>query len=280
MNEQEVSTLIWHNGNIIPKETAFSEFDFNLLFNSNIVVYFFTSGTNILFFDATYSSIQVILNDYNIDSTLITDNQGETLKTETKRLLIRNKYYKTARCYILLSHSFPMSHLDEFIFIVPEPNLFSLDKIIKKTIVSNRFFKPLGVVMNFPTMANEYKKIVQTEIEREKVDDCIILNHDQYIVESFLGNIFLIEPGLVTTPSLNSGCTPLLMRDIILRIFKQLNFHVIEKDDIQIENLLDAIEVIVAGETGIYSLKGIEYKRYFDSIRKILISKIIEACLD
>jgi hypothetical protein len=32
----------------------------------------------------------------------------------------------------------------------------------------------------------------------------------------------------------------------------------------------------VAGETGIYSLKGIEYKRYFDTTRKVLISRIIE----
>jgi branched-subunit amino acid aminotransferase/4-amino-4-deoxychorismate lyase len=280
MNGQEAATLTWHNGNIIPKEAAFSKFDFNFLFNSNIIVYFFTSGTDILFFDATYSHIQPFLNDFNFDSTLITDNQGETLKNETKRLLIRNKYYKTARCYILQSRSFQPSHIDEFIFIVPDLHLFSLDKIIKKTIVSNRFFKPLGVVMNFPTMANEYKKIVRAEIEREKADDCIILNQDQYIVESYLGNIFLIEHGMVMTPSLNSGCTPLLMRDIILRIFKQLNFQVIEKNDIQLENLLDANEVIVAGETGIYSLKGIEYKRFFDNIRKVLISKIIEACLD
>jgi branched-subunit amino acid aminotransferase/4-amino-4-deoxychorismate lyase len=280
MNEQEIASLIWHNGNIQPKEKIFPVIDFNFLFFNNIVEYFFTSGTEILFFNETLSQIQSLLNIYYLDSILFADESGETFKNETKRLLIRNKFYKTARCYILLSHSPESNSLNEYIFLVPDLQLFGIDKIIKKTIVSSRFFKPSGAAMSLPTLENEFRKIIRMEIDHEKADDCIILNQEQQIVESYLGNIFLIEPGKVITPSLSSGCRPLIMRRILLAVFEQLSYQVIERKDIEVENLFNANEVIVAGEKGIYSLKGIEFKRYFDTIRKVLISKIRENISD
>ena len=279
MNNLDVAPLIWHNGNIQPKEKIFSLFDFNFLFSNNLIEYFFTSGTDILFFQDTFLQIQSHLNIYNIDSSIFSDETGETFKNETKRLLIRNKYYKTSRCYFLFSLT-NTDILNEYIFIVPDPQLFGIEKIIKKTIVSNRFFKPTGNVLNLPTLEIEFRKIIRLEIDYKKVDDCIIVNQEQYIVESYLGNIFLIEPGKVFTPSLHSGCASTFLRKIILILFGQLNFQVIEKDDLQIENLFNANEVIVAGETGIYSLKGIEYKRYFDVVRKELILKMMESGKD
>jgi branched-subunit amino acid aminotransferase/4-amino-4-deoxychorismate lyase len=275
MNELDVASLIWHNGNIQPKENTFPIYNFNPLFYSNLVECFYTSGTEIFFFNETLLQIQSHLKIYNINSTIFADETGETFKNETKRLLIRNKYYKTSRCYILFSLS-NNEILNEFIFLIPDQQLFGIEKIIKKTIVSTQFLKPTGKAIILPTLDIEFRKIIRLEIDCEKVDDCIILNQEQFIVESFLGNIFLIEPGKVFTPSLRSGCTPSFLRKIIIFHLGQLNFHIIEKDDLQVENLFNANEVIVAGETGIYSLKGIEYKRYFDIVRKELISKIME----
>jgi len=280
MNYQEIANHVWHNGKILPKEEITQIFDFNFLFHSNLNEYFFTSGTDILFFNETLSCIQNHLKIYNINSVLFSDFTGETFKNEIKRLIIRNKFYKTARCNILLTPNFEKNILNEFIFVIPDLQLFSTDKIIKKTFVSKLFLKPLGAAMNLPTMENEFRKIIKTEIEFEKGEDCIILNHNQNITESFLGNIFLIEHGRVLTPSLSSGCNPLLLRNIIINIFFQLKFEIVEKSDLQIEHLFSSDEVIIAGITGIYSLKGIEYKRYFDNTRKILISKIIEASRD
>jgi branched-subunit amino acid aminotransferase/4-amino-4-deoxychorismate lyase len=279
MNELDVASLIWHNGNIQSKETIFPVFDFNFLFFNNLVEYFFTTGTEILFFNETLLQIQSHLKIYNIDSAIFADETGETFKNETKRLLIRNKYYKTSRCYILFSRS-NKEILNEYIFLVPDQQLFGIEKFIKKTIVSNRFLKPTGKAINLPTLEIEFRKIIRLEIDYEKVDDCIILNQEQFIVESFLGNIFLIEPGKVFTPSLRSGCTTSFLRKNIITLLGQLNFQVIEKDDLQVENLFDANEVIVVGETGIYSLKGLEYKRYFDNVRKVLIPKILQSGID
>lgn len=276
MNEMEVSELIWHNGNISPKEKIFPLFDFNFLLSNYFLEYFFTAGTEILFFNETLLYFHSLLNDFHIDSVLFADEAGETFKNETRRLLIRNKCYKTTRCYILFSRSFETGILNEYILLVADNKLFGIEKIIKKTFVCSRFLKPLNEVMNLSPLKSEFKKIIRSEINNEHVDDCIILNQNHFITETYLGNLFLIEQGVVYTPSLSSGCTPLLLRNIVISLFRQLNFQVSEKDDLQVENLFNADEVVVAGETGIYSLRGIEYKRYFDNIRKTLISKIIE----
>jgi branched-subunit amino acid aminotransferase/4-amino-4-deoxychorismate lyase len=280
MNWQEVSTLIWHNGNIIPKEKPICTPDFNSLFSTSLTDYFFTNGTDILFFPETQTRINSLLKIYFIHSKLFADLTGEFFKNETKRLLIRNKCYKTARGYFHLTISPKTGLLNEYILLIPDSQIFGIEKNIRKAIVSNRYYKPLGEIMNLPSIENEFRKIVRTEIEHKKVDDSIILNHDQYIVESYLGNIFLVEPGKIITPTLSSGATSLLLRGILINLLPQIGYEVIEKNEIQIENLFDANEVIIAGETGIYSLKGIEYKRYFDNVRKSLILKILEMVKD
>jgi hypothetical protein len=183
MNKQEVANLIWYNGNIIPKEKLISTSDFSLHFSTNIVDYFYTNGTDILFFEETLLKIKSLLKLYFIDSMIFADESGESFKIETKRLLVRNKYYKTARCYFVVTLSTDGNSLNEYILLIPDPQLFVNDKNIKKAIVSNRFFKPLGAVMNLPTIENEFRKIIRTEIGHEKVDDCIILNLNQYITE-------------------------------------------------------------------------------------------------
>jgi branched-subunit amino acid aminotransferase/4-amino-4-deoxychorismate lyase len=276
MTDQDVATLIWHNGNIVPKERLKAKHGLNSLCSNYIIEYFFTNGTEILFFDQTLQRIQSLLIFFYFDSKLLSDKTGETFRNETKRLLIRNKCYKTARCYFLFSLRIGNTPIDEYILLIPDQLLFSIDKYVKRTIVTTRFFKPNGYIMNLPSIQNEFRKILRTEIDHEKVDDCIILNEDQFIVESYLGNIFLIETGIVYTPSISSGCTPLLLRGVMIHLFENISLQVLEKDGIEIEKLFDANEVIVAGETGIYSLKGFEYKRYFDNVRKNLIPLIFE----
>jgi branched-subunit amino acid aminotransferase/4-amino-4-deoxychorismate lyase len=276
MKETEIASLFWCNGTILSKEKSPFVFDTNFMFNSNFWEYYYTSVTEILFFEQTYTRIKKLLKTCKISSELFEDTDGELFKNETKRLLIRNRYYKTARCYILFSFSPIAQRLNEFIFLVPDQQLFDNEKIIKKIFVSNSL-KLSGTVMKFPTIENEFRKIIRNEMEIENADDCIILNQEQHIVESYRGNLFLLDQNMVYTPSPNSGCTPLLMREIVLKLFEQMGFQITEKEDLSIENLFDVQEVIIVGETGIYSLRGIEYKRYFDTTRKKLIAKIVES---
>jgi branched-subunit amino acid aminotransferase/4-amino-4-deoxychorismate lyase len=275
MTAIQTAPLVWFNGTMVPKEKLNLFFDITLFMTTNLVETFFTNGTEILFLEDTIARINSLITTYKFDSKLLNDVSGETFINETRRLLIRNFCYKTARCFLLFSDANLNNRTNEFLFLEPYPSLFSNNKILKKAVVSGKFLKPTGNVMNLPTIEHEFMKIIKSEFIFEDADDCIILNQQQFIVESYHGNIFLIDNHTVLTPSINSGCSLHLIRNAVINGFRELNFEVIEKDQIPVESLFEAKEIIIAGPSGIYSLKGFEYKRYFDITRKILIEKIV-----
>jgi len=274
MNTIQTAPLVWYNGKIVSKDKLSLFFDVDLFMSTNMMETFYTKGTEIMFFEDTISRIRSLLLIYKFDSTIFDDITGERFITETRRLLIRNSCYKTSRCFYLLSKDSESNTINEFLFVEPTLSLFDPNKILKKAVVSSKFLKPSGNVMNLPTLEHEFKKIIKSEFEREDADDCIILNQEQNIVESYHGNIFLIDQQRAITPSENTGCSLQLIRNVVIKGLRALNFEVIEMDHISIEVLLDAKEILVAGSSGIYSLKGFEYKRYFDTTRKILVDKI------
>jgi branched-subunit amino acid aminotransferase/4-amino-4-deoxychorismate lyase len=275
MNTILTAPLVWHNGNIVPKEKLNLFFDINLFMSTCIVETFFTNGTNILFLNETISKIQSLFSFYKFDSILFKEASGETFVNETRRLLIRNFCYKTARCFLLFCEGTENAKRGEFLFIEPDPMLFSLDKILKKAVVSSTFLKPSGNVMGIPTIEHEFRKIIRSVFINSDANDCIILDQQQQVLESYHGNIFLIDGEVVITPSIKTGCSIQLLRSVVINAFNALNFEVIEKDQLTIESLFEAKEVIIAGTTGIYSLRGVEYKRYFDTTRKKLIERLI-----
>jgi len=273
-NTIQTAPLVWHNGSIVPKEKLTNVFDIGLFMSTHFVETYFTNGTDILFLDETLARIKSLVTIYRFDSKLFDKDNGETLINETRRLLIRNFWYKTARCFLLICEGQGNHSTDEFIFLEPSPTLFSNDKILKMAVVSSKFLKPSGSVMNLPTVEHEFRKMIRSEFEYSDAEDCIILDQEQHVVESYHGNIFLVDRPNVLTPSLKSGCTLQLLRGVVINGFHQLGFQVTEIDQLSVDALFDTKEIIIAGSTGIYSLKGIEYKRYFDITRKMLIEKI------
>jgi len=275
MNTIQTAPLVWYNGNIVPKEKLNLFFDINLFMSTSVVETFFTNGTDIMFLEETISRIQSLLSIYKFDSTLFKEATGEKFINETRRLLIRNFCYKTARCFLLFCEATGITAKGEFLFIEPDPSFFSHDKILKKAVVSSNYLKPAGNVMSLPTVEQEFRKIIKSEFIYSDADDCIILNQQQQLLESYHGNIFLIDGKSALTPSIHSGCSIQLLRGVVINAFRELNFEVIEKDQLTVEALFDAKEVIIAGTTGIYSLRGVEFKRYFDTVRKKLIEKLV-----
>lgn len=275
MNAIFTAPLVWYNGTIVPKEKLSLFFDIDLFMSTNLVETFFTNGTEIMFPEATIERFKSLITVYGFYSKLFKDNTGESFINEVRRLLIRNFCYKISRCYLLFCEGAQSKNIDEFLFIEPSPELFSQDKTLKRAIVSGKFLKPTGVVMNLPTIENEYRKIIRTEFENEYADECIILDQEQNIIESYYGNIFFVDQEKVITPSEKTGCKVQLLRGVVIESFRKMNFQVIEMDQISIEALFEAKEIIIAGSSGIYSLKGFEYKRYFDTTKKVLIERIV-----
>jgi branched-subunit amino acid aminotransferase/4-amino-4-deoxychorismate lyase len=276
MNIEKLSRLFWHNGNIENIEDRITEFYISSAFGFSFQEVTLTYGTDILFFDETFARISSLVKIYRFNSDLLADETGDYLKNEVKRLLVRNRYYKTARCIIMFQQNQMNKKAEEYIFIEPDLYLFSIGKIVQKCIFLPQLPKPFGAVMNLPTVDYEFKKLISNEIKREDADDCIIVNQNNIVSETFLGNIFLVGPERIITPSLNTHCNPGVMREVIVDELKKLNYPIFEEDYISEEDVMSSVEIFTAGTNGIFTIKGIGYLRFFDDVRKMILVKINE----
>jgi len=279
MNIENISRLFWHNGNIENIEDRISEFYITSAFGFSFQEVAITYSTDILFFDETFSRLISLVKIYRFNSNLLADETGDYLKNEVKRLLVRNRYYKTARCIIMFLQNPKNQKVEEYIFIEPDIYLFSIGKIVNRCIFIPQLPKPFGAVMNLPTIDYEYKKLVSNEIKRENAEDCIILNQNNIVSETFLGNIFLVGPERIVTPSLNTHCNPGVMREVVIEELKKLNYPIYEEDVISEEDVMSSVEIFTAGTNGIFTIKGIGYLRFFDDVRKMILVKINEMLL-
>jgi branched-subunit amino acid aminotransferase/4-amino-4-deoxychorismate lyase len=276
MNIENLSRLFWHNGNIGNIEDRITEFYISSAFGFSFQEIILTYGTDILFFDETFIRIASLVKIYRFKSELLSDGTGEYLKNEVKRLLVRNRYYKTARCIIMFQQNQENRKADEYIFIEPDRYLFSIGKIVQKCIFIPQLPKPFGVVMNLPTVDYEYKKLIANEIKREDAEDCIIVNQNSIVSETFLGNIFLVGPEKIITPSLSTCCNPGVMREVVIDELQKLNYPIFEEDEISEDDVMNSVEIFTAGTNGIFSIKGIGLLRFFDDVRKMILVKINE----
>ena len=61
------------------------------------------------------------------------------------------------------------------------------------------------------------------------MNDTLILNENNFIIESSNSNILLHNQKIITPP-LISGCIIGIMRNVIFNLLKELNFEIIERN--------------------------------------------------
>ena len=78
---------------------------------------------------------------------------------------------------------------------------------------------------------NYLNSIIATqEAKRNGVDEAILLDQDGNVSEAPGENIFIVKEGQLITPSLSSSALEGITRDAILKIGKDLDIDVIERD--------------------------------------------------
>jgi branched-subunit amino acid aminotransferase/4-amino-4-deoxychorismate lyase len=269
-------SYIWHNGKIEKSETGHLDIVKKTRANITVSETMVTRGTEIMFFAETLKRLNFLAKIYRITPTLLKGNDGEQLKSEVKRTLIRNKCYQTAQCHIVFQYLPNEQQTKEFLFIEPDPLLFSQDKTVSNVCFTNNFSKPDGFCMKLPSVEHEYRKMLQLEMHENNAGDCIILNQHQEVVETFLGNLFLVKNNTITTPSPASGCTQRVMRPFVMERLALLGYPVNGKDNLSRHDVLNSSELFTAGTSGIFFIKGIGNKRYFDKVRKELLQSMEE----
>lgn len=257
----------------INKITPYNMSDNSIIGFEEIIL---TNGTEIIFPDESIRRLRALLNLYGINSILPGDDSGTELKNEVKKLIIKLKAYKTARIKISFTKNIITGESTHNLTHESDPYLFSTGKINNNCSISNRILKPLGLTINLPNVYSEFRKLMFAEMIANNSDDIIILNENLSVAEAYSGNIFFIEDEHVVTPSIQTDCYPGMLRNIVINELKLMNLPVVEKDHISQDEILESKEIITAGINGIFSVKGIEKRRYFDDYRNLLIARIVK----
>lgn len=76
------------------------------------------------------------------------------------------------------------------------------------------------------------------------VDEAILLNHEGYVAEGSVSNVFILKAGRLITPSIESGILPGVTRKVVIEIAHKIEFEV-EERRILPEELYSADEAFI-----------------------------------
>lgn len=145
------------------------------------------------------------------------------------------------------------------VFTFPFGDLFSKNGI-SAGIVSWRKFSDVSTPPQAKMGGNYLNSIIATqEAKRNGVDEAILLDHNGNVSEAPGENIFIVREGQIATPSLASAALDGITRDAVIKIARDLDIDVVERDITRSE-LAMSDEVFLTGTaaeiTPIISLDG------------------------
>jgi branched-chain amino acid aminotransferase len=100
-------------------------------------------------------------------------------------------------------------------------------KVISATTVRNH---PLAVPPQAKTMNYLNNILAKVEALDNNVPEAIMYNHEGYVAEASGDNVLIVKNGIIYTPPAEAGALPGITRDIVIRLAKEENIQVVEKN--------------------------------------------------
>jgi branched-chain amino acid aminotransferase len=100
-------------------------------------------------------------------------------------------------------------------------------KVISATTVRNH---PLAVPPQVKSLNYLNNIIAKLEALDNGVSEAIMYNHEGYVAEATVDNIFIVRDGVIFTPPVQAGVLEGITRNIVIRLAKEENLEVVEKN--------------------------------------------------
>lgn len=200
------------------------------------------------------------------------------LKEEIIRLIIKNKNFLGSRIRLSVFRNEGGLYTPEnnsVSYIVETKPLkntkFVQNQIGLKVDVFQDFKKPLNKLSNIKS-SNSLIYILASEFKKNNfLDDTLILNDNNYLIESTSSNLFICKDESIYTPSLLEGCVDGVMRRKIIILAKKNNFDIVYDCMLTEENLLQADEIFLTNAvSGIKWICAFKKRRYYNKIAKYM----------
>ena len=199
------------------------------------------------------------------DLTGYIDSEGRLLRKDVSRLLNKNKLYLAARIEIRIFPSdtrlnilLRAEEIEKGYYPIQEPGLlisFAPDRL--KEIRSTSSYSPTGFFV---------RQGARRKADESKKQNLILLNTAGYACESLNGSFGYFHEGTVIFPSAGSGGYRCAILDEVIRCTKDAGFQIVERDKIEVGELLHAEEIFLFDAcNGIQKVLGLEEQRYYST---------------
>jgi len=144
------------------------------------------------------------------------------------------------------------------VYLTPETSKNKTFYLFVEEIKENNEILENGVVINIARERKPHSPVIPyyvktplngyTKYLNKKYDyyyDSLILNEFGYVTECTYSNIFIVNSGILITPSLNSGILPGVTRDNVIELARNLSIEV-EERNIEVWELLSSEEVFLS----------------------------------
>lgn len=111
---------------------------------------------------------------------------------------------------------------------------------------------------------------------KEEFYEVIFLSHEGFVAEGSMSNIFLVENGIVVTPSLETGILDGITRSVVIELAKSLGISV-EERTIDVDELFNCSEIFLTRTSAeIIPVRRIENRVLFENEPGGLTSLLME----
>lgn len=196
-------------------------------------------------------------------------------------LLIRNKQYKATQVRVIFfretkENDSIQSKFSFFIESSPLNNLtYSLNQTGLKIDVYNGIHKQLNAFSQINTVGSVLNIMAGLFAEKNRLNECIILNEKERVCEAINSNIFILKNDEIYTPSLSEGCMNGVMRQVLVKLLKNDSLIIHDNVPISLNDVLKADEFFLADVIhGIRWVLSFGEKRYYNKLSGNLIEKL------
>ena len=193
------------NGNLLNKIDSKNIKDFTFIINNfNFCEEIHFENGSFFFWEDHFFRIMASLRKLRFDIPLYLNN--EFLKNELIKTIKSNKLEKKSGNIKFYFYSKPNNNKIDYIIYLKFSEPYNYNKNLSTCDIYNEELIKSGLLSNLSVTNRTIRRIAHIYSIENGFDSCIILNDKKNIVESTIGNIYLIKEDKIITPNLYSGC--------------------------------------------------------------------------
>jgi branched-chain amino acid aminotransferase len=234
--EKSMALKIWLNGKLVDREEAkITVFDHGLLYGDGVFEGIRVYNSRVFELDAhikrLYESAKAIrltialsqselagAVEETVEANSITEGYVRLVVTRGVGTLGLNPFVCKNSCIYIIADSIQLYSEELY-----EKGM----RIISATTVRNH---PLAIPPQAKTMNYLNNILAKIEALDNDVPEAIMYNHEGYVAEASGDNILIVKDGIIYSPPAEAGALPGITRSIVIKLAKEENLQVIEKN--------------------------------------------------